>query len=990
MSLDYFNGVDGYGSLDTEIFDGIQKVNYFSEQGNFNILHFNIRSIRKNFDELILYLEQIELNNIDILVLSETFRVDNLDHFKIRGFNSFYNESLNNKNDGLILYVRDTINAKCNNYIYHETTILRCILKVNGEDYGLSACYRSPNLNLSSFLDDLQNHFGQIEPLKTEIFIGDLNINIKDKKNFEVNTYLNVLSENGLFSCINKPTRESEVSSTIIDHLFLKTTDLDNKKDSIKPFIIRSSITDHYCIGLSIINKKISDEVNKTHNKREINHNKLFTKLKTETWRGVYEADKSVETIYETFISKLLSNVNQCTIENQINSKNKKRKPWVTQGIVKSIEHRDNLKKQLIKNYTSELATKYKEYRNFLHKLIKITKNTYYINKISDYKKDYKKLWQTINSITDSNRNKFGPRKFSIFQDDKCCDGDEEVANAFNEFFTNIPMKTKNSVDQNLDLPNSVSQPMKHNNSIFLNPVTEDELFLHIKSLKAHSAPGEDGIAVTLIQKYQKFLIKPLVYIYNKCIESSMVPSAWKISIVTPIFKTGDQSQLTNYRPISVISNFAKIFEKCIKQRLEDFFEGHNILFTNQFGFRKKRSTEDAIFELIKDVYIHNSNNKKDLMVFLDISKAFDRVDHNILLDRLEKLGIRGGPLLLLQNYLTGRRQKVKINDKFSNYASITTGVPQGTVLGPILFLAYINQIGSLIPDCNVVSYADDTALLFSSNSWKEVYNLAEIGLEAIYQWLGMSRLDLNFEKTKFMTISPTNANQPKAEYLTIHVSSCNNKKTCNCIKIKRTKTIKYLGIIVDQNLKWSEHAIYLTSKIRKIMYKFFQLREILDRELILLLYRSLVESILRYGIVVWGGLYDANLKILSTCQNSILKILSSKPRRYPTLKLYEELNILNIRNLYILSCLTYLPKIYNCFPVILHDYSTRTNISERLYMPGVNNSFCSRFVTFFLPKFYNVLPSTLKELIMRGRNRRLIRSFIEENKERFAKVFSN
>lgn len=919
--------------------------------------------------------------------MSETFNLEKVSNYNIKGYNVFYNESTFNKNDGLVIYVKENISVISEIIKLSEINLLRCTFQLGNKTFGISATYRPPSTDLNLFLNDFEDYILNLRTKNTEIFIGDLNLDISKNSDFMINIYLNILSQRGFFSCINKPTRISENSSSVIDHIFIKSDDLHNDTIGIKPIIFNTAITDHYTIALSL--KLVAPRKNMPHSSviNKINFDQLYDLLQKESWEDVINCT-NIEVAYNVFINKLKECIKTATKTIQLKSKLAKIKPWITIGIITSIRKRDNMKKELLKHFSNELNSKYKKYRNTLNKLIKKTKTAYYKTKIKEANNNYKQMWNIINEFSGNQKNnatkniQITDNQGNIIQDE------QQKANSFNDFFINIGTKLSSTISSSQQ---KFGSETKIKNSIYLTPVSENELITHISSLKNNSAPGEDGITVKVIKLTHKYLLKPLMYIINLAICTSQIPKEWKISIVTPVYKAGDSTNLTNYRPISVINNFGKIFEKCIKKRLVDFLEKENVLYQKQFGFRNNKNTEDAVFDLTNNIMSQLSNNKKCLVVFLDLAKAFDTVSHKILLEKLNDVGVRGNSLMLFQNYLTNRIQKVKINESLSSNQLITTGVPQGTVLGPILFLIYINELGKLLETGSVISYADDTAILFNAETWDDVYQIAERGLSTVQTWLNLNLLSLNTAKTQFITFSSTFVGQPYKDNIKIHQCSdiTTNKTQCKCPTIQRVSTVKYLGIMVDQHLRWTSHADHLSSKIRKLYYKFYQLRDVLNRKFLRMLYSALVESILRYCIIVWGGLYNNSLKNLSVTQNTLLKIIFQMNRMYNTQLLYKQTEILNIRGLYIRSCLNYLPKINKLYQTITHRYQTKSNINDLLQIPFYKKSHNQRYFMYFAPKFYNLLPSRIRALPSHLYKKE-IKKYISQNIDLFLNIIKH
>nr|CAI5847411.1 unnamed protein product [Callosobruchus analis] len=264
---------------------------------------------------------------------------------------------------------------------------------------------------------------------------------------------------------------------------------------------------------------------------------------------------------------------------------------------------------------------------------------------------------------------------------------------------------------------------------------------------------------------------------------------------------------MTNYRPISLINSFAKVFEKCLNKRLWHFLEKHKIISQNQFGFKKNTSTEHCIENFTSQILSSFDVNKKTLVTFLDLKRAFDTVSHPKLLSKLEDIGFRGIVLDLWKNYLSDRQQQVRISDVYSSAITLKCGIPQGTILGPVLFLVFINDMLNY-DQCRILSYADDTVLIFESNSWLSVHGQAQRAIKDIKAWLDENKLCLNITKTKFMCFSPTRATAAQ---------NLPPLKIYNTPEhIEQTRMIKYLGLYVDENMKWTAHVENL-AEVKKI-----------------------------------------------------------------------------------------------------------------------------------------------------------------------------
>jgi len=360
-----------------------------------------------------------------------------------------------------------------------------------------------------------------------------------------------------------------------------------------------------------------------------------------------------------------------------------------------------------------------------------------------------KKLWCNLNSLcSNSKRTNIKTAIDKIVTDDEIVITSAlDISNFFNEFFCNVgsnllkklPVNNSNFSDY---LNNSTA------NSMYVEEVTTSEIFNLIMSLKGNKSSGPDGISCRLIKENAHLLSEPLCYMFNMSLFSGVVPDRFKIAKVVPIFKKGATTKVCNYRPISLLSIFNKLLEKVVYRRLYSFLNKTNVIYKYQFGFRKNFSTSLALIDVLDTCYKNIDNNNKILGIFVDLQKAFDTVDHEILLSKLNYYGIRGVMLNWITNYLLDRKQFTVVNNVSSVMGRISCGVPQGSVLGPLLFLVYMNDIKHAVPDSDIKLFADDTNVFIFGSNYEILQCKANICLKNLELWFIANKLSLNLEKT--------------------------------------------------------------------------------------------------------------------------------------------------------------------------------------------------------------------------------------------------
>ena len=423
---------------------------------------------------------------------------------------------------------------------------------------------------------------------------------------------------------------------------------------------------------------------------------------------------------------------------------------------------------------------------------------------------------------------------------------------------------------------------------MFLFNTSEAEIIKTIKSLKNTNSLGPDNFPTKFIKLSASLIAPALVKIFNLSIKTGVYPDTLKAAKVIPIFKKGDPTSVNNYRPISVLSPINKIFEKILYARLIKYIDKSKLLYKYQYGFRKNHSTEHALIELCDQIRLSMGQGQMTCGIFIDLSKAFDTVNHQILLDKLDHYGIRGHALELFKSYLSNRKQYVNIEKCKSQTRPISCGVPQGSVLGPLFFLLFINDLPKCCSTGKVRLFADDTTIFFHTNSIDDIISTGKVIMTQLTNWFKANKLTLNADKSSFTIFKSSRKVIPN---LPVHIDFQNQQ-------IKRTSHIKFLGIILDENLTWNHHVNEICSKLKRLFHIFYNIRNYLTEDNIKTIYYALVYSRIKYGITVYGQACKTKLKRIQTIQNQLLKVISGKNYRFSTNELHDEFDLLLVKDI--------------------------------------------------------------------------------------------
>ena len=537
-----------------------------------------------------------------------------------------------------------------------------------------------------------------------------------------------------------------------------------------------------------------------------------------------------------------------------------------------------------------------------------------------------------------------------------------DICNALNSYFCNVGPELAASI------PSSKNGFMKYCdtpllNSMYCDSVTESEVLKIVFNLK-NKSPVHDNIGPKLLKLVINNILDVLVPIFNLSFSSGVVPHALKLAKVIPIHKKVATDHPGNYRPISLLSIFEKIMEKLMYRRLSQFLSSQNILYKYQYGFRNRYSTSLALIELTDNLYFQLDKREVLAGIYLDLQKAFDTVNHDILLYKLSNYGVRGHVLEWFSSYLTDRQQFVSILDVHSTVGKLHCGVPQGSVLGPLLFLVYINDIQNCAPGTNIKLFADDTNIFVSNSTVDLVCTQANEVLICLSNWFNENKLSLSIEKTCYSIFANLNSDKNSQHSVSINGSD-----------IQKVSNSRYLGVIIDNALSWKDHIDNVYKKLLKFVGIFYKLRYKLNSSVLRMLYFAFVHPHILYGIEVYANTYQSNLNRLVVLNNKILRILQNEGIQTRVVKLYRNYFTLPVSLLHTYQLLVFVHKFVHHksqLPDIFHDYfvfnkfihSHHTRSADCLHLQNVRTTIGARCIKFKGCQLWNELPSNLRDIV--------------------------
>ena len=953
---------------------------------SFGLFHVNIASLDKHFDDLEFILTQLKYK-FDVIGISEhkIFK-DTLPskNIKIPGYHEFIFEPTETTHGGTGFYIKDNVDfiiredLQINSPSDFESIFIE-IQFPKKKNLIVGCIYRHPTSKIS-----VQNFTNlHLDPIlqkinmekKQCVFMGDFNVDLlKTESNNESNLFYNNLSSHFFTPFILQPTRLN--SKTLIDNIFFNSLEYQSISGNLL-----IEISDHliqFLILEGFIKERTVAEINLF--KRDLSH---FNER---------EFEEAVNNMYWEQICNLEMNDPNLSCNNFFNSitylldefapykkvtKNEYKlmlKPWISKEILQNCQNRDAILKSISRENDPvkirNLRNDYKKLRNEITKDKRNSKKAYFTSYFEKNKHRSSEIWKGIRALVNLKPCKSLNIKLLDGNNNLVSDP-KKISNTFNDYFSTIGSKIERKIPfvpgNFKDYFNKKDKNGKliinSANSLFLIPTVPGEVEKIIDALDIKKSTGPNSIPVFILKILKPFFSFWLSKLVNLCFEVGIFPDIFKIAKVTPLHKKDSKLNFLNYRPISLLSVFSKIYEKLIFTRIYSYLDKNNLIYNKQFGFRRHYSTNHALLSITEHIRAFVDTGHYVCGVFVDLEKAFDTVNHKILCEKLNYYGLRGNVNKLIQSYLVNRSQYVSINGFDSETKNLNCGVPQGSSLGPLLFLIYINDFRLCLDETDSGHFADDTFIMYSSKKLKSIETVVNTELKQVSKWLRLNKLSLNADKTELIFF---HSKRHTLNYDGISIKF-NNKK------LIPVDNIKYLGMYIDKYLSWNFHINQLSKKLSRANGILSKLRHNAPIETCLQVYYAIFYSHLIYGCNIWGLTTDENLKMIEVLQKKCLRIMTFSDYNSHTNPLFINLKLLKVRDIIKSQQLKLVYEFYkNLLPTDLqglfefdsdvHLYQTNSASKHLLHIPRIfTATYGNKSIKYHCPIVWN---STVKNNI--------------------------
>lgn len=848
---------------------------------------------------------------------------------------------------GVGIYCHDSLRVRRRSDLEHpQLEIIWIDVIMNSETIVVGCCYRPPHMPVSYWDEFERNVSAACEGRHTStVLIGDLNVDCGNPTSAGAQQLFSICAMYGLTNYVSSPTRVTAQSATMID-VFLSTSAITGPCETV-----HLDLSDHHAVLARL--PVVIDPPNappgpgvsrKTRKLHKVNWETFNSDL-AQNFSTVPERD--IPSMVDQFNAAILQVLNRHAPLVSQRKRHRRPCPWLTQELVDAVRKRNRLHQQLMRDKQNEtLRQQHRSARKQARQLDRRLRNAYFTSQCATT--DQRKLWKIMNAVSGRIKERQSPQVPT-----------DDLSRAFAD------------VVRDDDRPRNLVPPQGPTTEIGFStfqPVTVDDVRKCLRAVDPHKAMGSDEIPGMVLSMCATVLAVPLAAIVNASLSAGNVPPTFKLSHVSPLFKAGDPTLPKNYRPVSLLPVVSRILEYFVKQQLMNYLNENSLLPESQFAYRRCHSTEDAVVCAVNRWQLAKSDRKYTGVVMVDMSKAFDRVRHVRLINVLFGLGVSGAVLQWFVSYLSDRTQCVRIGDELSNPSMCTRGVPQGSVLGPLLFILYTRDICHIIKQPVLhQEFADDIILDYSNSDPNVVCTKLTNALTCLANWLGDIGLLLNASKTQVMMLPPRGAPATSTPYIV----------KCNGIVLEITRVAKYLGVIIDSELSWSPHIEHLSRKSAQVTGQLWRHGQSLTLRARRMWYLAMIQSSLLYSSnAFYPGMSKGLVsRVVKLSKAGIRAIFRVRPHTETSPLLIR----LRIRPLMQVLCEKLVMFVYRCIhsncSTLFAEYFTPTlsatdhgdlpvtrgQCSNLLRIPFLPNQSGRRTIQFVASTLWNALPPHIR-----------------------------
>ena len=946
---------------------------------SFSAIHVNARDFRRQYqyDNLCFVLEESAVN-FDVAVVSETwFGEHDPATFLIKDFTCISANRPGGGGGGVAVYVRSALHlvsseTRCSDD--GSVQIVRVQLRRPGFEGFVIGAYsrdREDSQTLLDLLDEMIPTKGRLPCL----VMGDTNVDLllEDDTSHD---YCSFFSGKGFVQVVDMVTRpnlryDAQHSGSCLDHIAVANCE---NYLQVCPFVVNTVFSDHYPVCITLTGSQSVLSLNVT-NCREPSSRRFLgpegylrfnEQISGADWSSVTNSEDADEA-FNAFNKMLFRIYDECFPLRQCSPKRGKEvSPWFTKDLrdlrrdVDRCQRRYHLTRDLLdKQAYYGLLVIYRE-------RLKSARESHYKRAFESLKRRPAKLWALVNDLCGRGKNKSEiSLKLNGDRDGEELSDPQAVVDALNEFFATVGTKTTANLKSlgQVDIPPTASSA-SNRGTFSLRPIDALEMSRAVKGAKTDLSGSREAVPSRLISDFLVYLSEPLAAVFNLSVSTGTFPAALKTSRVIPLYKgRGSKNDPGNYRPISLVAFVSKIFERIAKRQLEEYLDKINFFSNNQFGFRGARSTELALSHTWHEVVLNAEKGKCCLAAFLDVAKAFDCVDHSRFVSMLAGLGCSELCVSWFSSYLSRRMQRVAVGGLKSRECQLSIGTPQGSVLGPFIFIIYLNFVIRAVENdlsCRPIVYADDTTLLFevSPNNVECDLRNAAAEVERAIDYFNRFGLVVNSSKTTLVLFS-TLQRELVTDQIRLNIKGEHLPLSPNA---------RCLGVLLNQHMKWEPHIKSMSGKCYAVVASLARLRRTgVDITLLLQVYRALFEPVLTYCVTLWGSSYKNVIRAAQVIQNDAIRAITGLSRKTSVSSLYSKLGVLPVEKVALLrqAILGYKStrgKITPDGPFDFPNHPVRSGRRDRAFcVPKCKLNVASHSLYCRLPAIWNSLPNSIR-----------------------------